>query len=183
MNKNDLRIRLREVRRAVLPAVRVQKSKKIAETFLKMEAVADAGSILFYVSTGEEVDTRELIKWFFRTNVRIFVPKVSGEELEIHQIHDSNDLRIGEYGILEPALDGDPIDPGEADVIVVPGIGFDKSGNRIGSGKGFYDRLLKKTRGSKIGLAFSEQIVDELPVEEQDVPVNIVVTDSQIIHP
>ena len=68
------------------------------------------------------------------------------------------------------------------DLIVIPGVGFDHSGHRLGHGRGHYDRLLKKTRGYKVGLAFEEQLVPELPVEAHDVPVDLLITDQNLLY-
>ncbi|MFA5792843.1 MAG: 5-formyltetrahydrofolate cyclo-ligase [Candidatus Gracilibacteria bacterium] len=182
MQKKDLRVHLREKRKAIQPALRAEKSKKIAEIFLKLKEVTDANSILFYVSKADEVETHDLIKDCIKRGVKVFVPKVNGEELLICPILNFDELSLGAYGLLEPCSIANTAHPKDIDLIVVPGIGFDKNGNRIGSGKGFYDKLLKDTRGQKIGFAFSEQIVDALPNEEHDVPLDLIVTDSLIIH-
>lgn len=183
MQKNDLRVRLREERKAVQPAVRAEKSKKIAEVLFKLKEVTDAKSILFYVSCRDEVETHELIKKSLLKGKEVFVPKVDGNTLSVFRIRDLNELKAGAYGILEP-VSGKPVSIKRFDVILVPAIGFDKNCNRIGQGKGFYDKLLKKITGYKIGLAFSEQLVEKIPKEEHDVPVDLIITDSlQIFNP
>jgi 5-formyltetrahydrofolate cyclo-ligase len=94
------------------------------------------------------------------------------------------DLEIGSYGILEPRADSvKEISINEIDLIIVPGVGFDESGYRIGHGKGYYDNLLKISKSAMyIGLAFEFQIVKKIPIESHDLPVNIIITENRIIN-
>ena len=85
------------------------------------------------------------------------------------------------YGILEPVKIIEK-SPNKIDLIIVPGIGFDKRGNRLGHGKGYYDKLLRKLKTIKIGLAFELQIVDQIPTDENDVPVDLIITEERIIN-
>jgi 5-formyltetrahydrofolate cyclo-ligase len=95
-----------------------------------------------------------------------------------------NDLAPGYCGILEPAADAAPASPDEFDVILVPGIAFDQSCCRLGHGGGFYDRLLPQLAPGAltIGIAFDEQVVDSLPREEHDVPVDVLVTPTRVLR-
>jgi 5-formyltetrahydrofolate cyclo-ligase len=182
MEKNILRAHLRQKREAFQPAQTAEKSKKIAKAFLKLKEVADAKSILFYVSRAGEVDTHGLIEVCLRNGKKVFVPKVFGDNLKIFPLEDFQDLEEGGFGILEPAGGRESMRK-KFDVIVVPGLGFNRAGHRIGHGGGYYDRLLKRISGKKIGLAFSEQFTDEFVHEEYDVPVNLIITENFIHNP
>ncbi len=151
-----------------------------------MEALPEfkkAKKILAYISLEEEVDTRELVKDSLEQGKTIYVPKVIKDHLVICHIKDFHELKPGSFGVLEPCEVLNPIHPGDADLILVPGIAFDQKGHRIGFGKGFYDSLLKLTKGFKVGLAFHEQILDEIPREAHDIPLDLIITDQTLIRP
>ena len=90
-------------------------------------------------------------------------------------------MKEGAFHILEPA-NGICCNPGKIELIVVPAIAFDRKGNRIGRGKGYYDRLLKKASCPKIGVGYHFQLFDEIPAEPHDVPMNAIVTDTDILQ-
>jgi len=182
MEKNILRAHLRQKREAFQPAQNAEKSKKIAKVFLKLKEITDARSILFYVSRAEEVDTHRLIGACLQNGKKVFVPKVFGDNLKLFPLEDFGDLEMGKFGILEPNGGRESMRK-KFDVIVVPGLGFNHAGHRIGHGGGYYDKLLKRISGYKIGLAFSEQFTDEFVNEEHDVPVNLIVTENFIHNP
>ncbi len=92
------------------------------------------------------------------------------------------ELSIGSYGILEPRTEKiRKTRVEDIDLIIVPGVAFDKKGNRIGHGKGYYDRLLDKTNATKIGLAFEFQLLKEIPTDKHDLPIDILITEKRII--
>ena len=94
----------------------------------------------------------------------------------------SRDLKTGQFGIREPA-DACPLIPlNRLDFVLVPGVAFDLQGRRLGRGKGYYDRLLAEVRGKTCGVAFDEQIVEELPLEPHDVLVNCILTPTRWIE-
>lgn len=92
------------------------------------------------------------------------------------------DLMVGRFGIREPADVSPEMELNQLDLVLVPGVAFDTHGNRLGRGKGFYDRLLAGVRGTKCGVAFDEQIVDAVPVGPQDIPLNCIVTPTRWIE-
>ena len=176
--KQALRTQIREKRKAISPDLYAKKSAAIREKLEKMPEFQAAKNLLVYVSTNEEVDTHAIIKDCLASGKKIYAPKVEGEHIFICRITDWEQLKPGSFGILEPCEILDPAHPEIMDLILVPGIAFDKRGHRIGYGKGFYDSMLKAGNGLKVGLAFSEQMVDEIPDESHDVSLDLVITDT-----
>lgn len=181
MIKNELRHHLKEKRRALPAGLYAEKSKLIGEQLKHLSEYKDAHSVLFYVSTPEEVHTHELIKEALAEGKLVYVPKILDEQMFICPLYDFEELVLGEYGILEPGANAGSEEFIRFDVIVVPGVGFDHHGNRLGRGKGFYDRLLKETKGYKVGLAFEEQLVPELPTQAHDIPMDTLITDQNLL--
>lgn len=181
MTKNELRQQLKEKRRGIATSDHTEKSKKIGALLENLNEYKDAQRVLFYVSRPEEVNTHELIKDALSAGKNVFVPKTVKDVVVICPLYDFEELELGEYGILEPCTSTETEELIRMDLIVIPGVGFDLQGHRLGHGKGHYDRLLKETRGYKVGLAFEEQLVPELPHEEHDVPVDALITDKKIL--
>lgn len=137
-----------------------------------------AHTVLLYWSMDDEVYTHDYVcKW--AQSKKILLPCVKGDQLELREFHGMDSLRPGEgFGIPEPIgeifTDYDTID-----LIIVPGVAFDREGNRLGRGRGYYDKILKETRVStKIGICFDFQLVDKVPVEPLDVRMDAVISMS-----
>lgn len=134
-----------------------------------------ANTVLLYYSLPDEVDTHDFIgKW--STKKRILLPVVAGNDLELRVYTNPADLAVGAYGIGEPtgALF---TDYAAIDFIAVPGVAFDRNGNRLGRGKGYYDRLLPRIPAAyKAGICFPFQIVEEIPAEPFDIRMDEIIT-------
>jgi 5-formyltetrahydrofolate cyclo-ligase len=111
---------------------------------------------------------------------KVSLPRVSGEDLKLHHAHSVEELVEGKFGNLEPKANA-PKAPFQADFILVPGLAFDPAGGRLGRGAGYYDRLLTKFEGVRVGVCFSELLVDEVPCESHDIRMDFVVTPEGII--
>lgn len=135
----------------------------------------NAQTVLLYHSLGDEVNTHAFIdKWC--SQKLVLLPKVVGDDLELHIYRNADELAIGSFGIAEPT-GGLFTDYDKIDFVAVPGMAFDKSGNRLGRGKGYYDRLLPKlTSAYKVGVCFPYQIVDDVPVEPTDITMDGIIT-------
>ncbi len=141
-----------------------------------MAAFMVSDRILMYHSLPDELSTREFLNKWHGTK-KIFLPRVNGLNLDILP-YIKNRTHSGAYHIQEP--DGnDTTDIGQMEMIVVPAVAYDRHGNRIGRGKGYYDRLLSRTKAIKVGVAYDCQIVDEITAEPTDIPVDIVITDKR----
>ena len=93
--------------------------------------------------------------------------------------YEESRLELGAFHIEEPT-GNETVDPDTLELIVVPAVAYDRKGNRLGRGKGFYDRLLGSTKATKVGVAYEFQIVDEVPVEQHDIPMDIVISPSGV---
>ena len=175
----------REIRRKI-KALRtmltdMEKRSAAREVFDRLEQTAAfllADRILMYHSLPDELYTHEfLAKWAPRKH--FFLPRVNGVDLEILPYEESR-LELGSFHIEEPT-GSNTVDPSEIDLIVVPAVAYDRKGNRLGRGKGFYDRLLKTTKATKIGVGYEFQLYDEIPTEPHDVGMDIVITQRSTV--
>ncbi len=179
--KHHLRARAREARRALSLEERHDASLAIAGLALELLDRTPVTAALGYAATAEEADPAPLLEALRLRGARIALPRVTGPmRLALHWVTPSDGLVAGAFGILEPADELPQADPREIDVALVPGLAFDAKCNRIGYGGCFYDGLLPRLRRDalKIGLAFDVQLVEEVPAEEHDVPLDWVVTPS-----
>lgn len=156
-----------------------QQSVDILAALEAHPAFRAANTVLLYHSLKDEVDTHEFIrKWSNRK--RILLPVVVGDELELRLYTGVQDMAIGAYGIEEPT--GEVFtDYAEIDFIAVPGVAFDRNGNRLGRGKGYYDRLLPHIPSAfKAGICFPFQLVEEVPAEPFDIRMDTIITTSSL---
>ena len=166
---------------------RAEKSSKATSRLKDLEEFSGAKCVMTYVSKQDEVDTTELIAEMLSSGKRVVVPLVDEEKKELVpcEIFDLKELRAGTFGVMEPDRNQIRLVAEEdIDLIIVPGRAFDVYCNRLGRGKGYFDRFLKKLCGSKrtVGLAFFEQVLDKVPSSENDVRVDVVVTDAFVIR-
>lgn len=160
----------------------------IANSLINHEWYKFSKSIFIYVSVGNEVPTHAVIKNALAGGKTVSVPKIGpGTQMHAVPVRDfEQDLEPGKFGILEPKSYLRPVPETCIDLIIVPGLLFDKSGYRIGYGKGYYDSFLDSVERNSphcrtIGLAFHSQVVQELPRERHDKPVMLIITEKQIL--
>lgn len=163
-----------------------KKSRLVKKRLLGLKEFKQAQTILFYVSFRSEVQTEKAIKEALKLEKTVVVPLVHQEkgELTLHQIKDfEKELKPGFMGIPEPDEKTPLVDLSLVDLVVIPGCAFDLRGFRLGYGRGFFDKLLKKIspKTRTIGLAFELQIVKELPEEPHDIPLHKIITEERII--
>ncbi|MDP6139297.1 MAG: 5-formyltetrahydrofolate cyclo-ligase [Candidatus Woesearchaeota archaeon] len=186
--KQTLKSEIFEKRKALSKEGIKEKSNKIKEKLFSLPEFKDAKNILFYVSFNDEVDTHEIIKELLANKEKnIIVPYVvkNNPILQLSEIKNFNELEPKTWGILEPKDEFiRKFDIENVDLVIIPGIVFDQNGHRIGYGYGYYDRFLKKLDKNvvKIGFGFEFQIVDKIPEEKHDVPVDIMVTEKRVIN-
>lgn len=162
------------------------KDEAIRDRLFSLREFRSARSILFYASFRSEVETQGMIKEAISMGKRVSLPRVDikGHCLKIYEVKGLDELSTGYMGIAEPR----PIVERargleDIDLIVMPGAAFDRKGGRLGYGKGYYDRLLRGTKGQclLLGLAYDEQIVEHIPLHPHDIRVDVIVTDREVI--
>ena len=177
MDKSEVRKRMRELKRAVPPEEKLRRSALIMERVEQTEAFRKAKVVLLYWSMADEVQTHDFVEKWYRDKV-LLLPCVDGDDLVLRQYTGPECLVAGEqFGIGEPTGPvWDNLD--SVELIVVPGVAFDRRNNRMGRGRGFYDRMLKSTPNAiKIGIAYRFQVLEEIPVEAFDVPMDLIIHD------
>ena len=183
--KNELRSHFLSVRNALPQEVVENKSRKIVDKVLGSPEFKQSNTIHTYISIKEnhEVDTYPFIEQAFKKVKKIVVPKIIGEgQLDHVELNSLNELEKNNWGVPEPS-NSQSISIDNLDLVIVPMVAGDRQKNRLGYGKGYYDRFLKNCRAVKMGLLFDCQIYEnELPVESFDIPLDILVTESQRIE-
>ncbi|MCH1624932.1 5-formyltetrahydrofolate cyclo-ligase [Fredinandcohnia quinoae] len=160
-------------------------SKSITEKIITLPEWNHAKTIGITISGKHEVNTEELIKMAWKANRRVVVPKCipSTKKLVFREITSFSQLEVVFYGLKEPIEDQTKeVDQGDIDLLIVPGLRFTKEGYRLGHGGGYYDRFLTTYEGNTISLAFDIQIIDSLPIETFDLPVQKIITNEQMIN-
>jgi 5-formyltetrahydrofolate cyclo-ligase len=183
--KRRIRSEIQEKRDSLDGSIRHKKSRQIANRFMGLSQYDKSSHILAYYPFRSEIDTRIIIRDAIARGKRIALPRVGKEDLELFYIKDlEQDLESGSYDIMEPIPSRcEKAEPSQIDLLLVPGVSFDRKHNRLGYGGGFYDRLLTSIPGSvpRIALSFDLQVIDEIPVSGHDLKIDILVTESQII--
>ena len=149
--------------------------------FDKLETISgfkDSDIVLLYSAIAGEPQTEAFIRKWHGVK-RLVLPKVVGDVLELRE-YSPETVSPGYKGILEPSDMARKVDPVEVQFAIIPGMAFDRSGHRMGRGKGYYDRLLPELHCTKAGVAFRHQLVEEVPVEDHDEPVDMVITPNNL---
>lgn len=179
MEKAEVRKQIRELKRAVPLAEKIRRSEGIMRQVEELPEFQKARVVLLYWSMDDEVQTHDFVNRWYRDKV-LLLPCVDGDDLLLRRYTGPECLVEGaQFGIGEPT---GPVytDLERVELIIVPGVAFDRAGNRMGRGRGFYDRLLKTTpRALKVGVAFDFQMIDSVPVEPFDVKMNRVIFESK----
>jgi 5-formyltetrahydrofolate cyclo-ligase len=179
--KTVLRKEIAAAREGLSAEARMYKSSEIGRRLFQLPEFQAAGVIMFFASFRSEVDTLPMIRKALALGKKVILPKVKGRDLELFEIRDfDKDTAPGAWKIPEPK-ESLPVTIGEVDLMIMPGLGFDVSGNRLGYGAGFYDRLLGAFSKTTVALAFEEQIVSRVPADPHDVPVKKIVTEKRVI--
>ena len=183
--KDRLRKSIEKKRNTLSTSEVLEKSSRIKKRIFEMDLFRDAQTILFYVSYGNEVYTHDMIKESISLGKTVVVPKsvTKNNALILSRLTDWDNLEVGAYNILELKQESiEQVDVESVDLIIVPGVVFDESGNRIGHGKGYYDRLLNDSRNiPSVGLAFEFQIVENIKSEQHDEKIDIIITGDRVI--
>ncbi len=180
--KAYIRKKLLERRKGLSPSLRRSLSRRVAEFLFSSEAFARSPCVALYFPANGEVDTREIFEKCVKLGKKAFFPKTRGAGLVFLRAESLDDLRPGAFAIPEPPEGGEPMDREGQALVLVPGVAFDVSGNRIGYGKGFYDRFLEDIpRRNRFALAYRFQVLDGVPSLETDVGVGSIITEDGVM--
>ena len=148
----------------------------ITDKILNNDQVITSKNILVYISLTNEVSTDYLVEKLFELGKNIYVPKVIDKNIKFCKLNKDDILQKGKFGILEP-ISNDELENFENSVVIVPGLMFDKLGNRLGYGGGYYDRFLENKKIYKIGICFKEFLEDYLESKSHDIKMDLLITD------
>ena len=178
MKKEDIRRSVRASKCLLSDTDRDSAAESVFSRLEELAAFIMSDHILMYHSLPDELSTRSFLgKWAGRK--RFYLPRVNGVNLEILP-YDRSRLHLGSFHIEEP--DGtETVNVDDIEMIVVPAVAYDRKGNRVGRGKGYYDRLLAHSKALKVGVGYDFQLVDEIEVDTHDIPVDIIITQSRTI--
>jgi 5-formyltetrahydrofolate cyclo-ligase len=182
--KAALRKQIRGILQRISPAAREAASAQ-ARALLKEQSIwKNAASVLFFASVSNEVDVWPLLEEALHTGKTAALPRFDSADQSYVACRVQNlrsEIVTGEFGIREPAVKCAEIPFSKFDLVLVPGAAFDLRGCRLGRGRGFYDRLLVEVRGIKCGVAFDEQIVNEVPAGTLDVQLDFILTATRCV--
>ena len=171
MNKEILRNKYIKIRENILEEDKLKYDEEIFNRFINLKEYKNCKLVLTYVSLENEVDTLKLIEYSLKNKKKVAVPKCEKNIIKFYYIKSINELKKGCFGILEPKSNNEVYNFEES-ICIVPGICFDKEGNRIGYGRGYYDRFLKNYKGIKIGFTYNECICDKIDTNKYDIKVD-----------
>ena len=174
MDKKALRKEIREKKRAMSEEEILSRSEKLGELFLSSEAYRNAKTVYGYLPYNQEVRTVPMLEQALRDGKKVAVPKIYGDTMRFIYLEDLSCVEKNSMGIPEPVADT-PVAEDKTALVLMPGVAFTKNGDRIGYGGGFYDRFLaEEPNHPTLALCYDFQIVESLPTEEFDIPVDTV---------
>ena len=171
MDKKELRRKYKAIRSAIID--KEDRSKLMCQTLLQHPKVIESNTISVFVSYSDEINTHQLIESLLSINKIVVVPYINEDDtMVMKRMYSLTDLvSKDKYGIEIVNSSNPTIDKSSIDLVIVPGLAFDKEGNRLGYGKGYYDRYLSDSSINTIGVGYKEQLCDSLPSDESDVKI------------
>jgi 5-formyltetrahydrofolate cyclo-ligase len=178
VEKAQLRSEMMKLRKSLSEASYQEKSLAVCRNIINNINLKDVQIIAGYFPVQHEVNVMSLVRNLLKEGKQIYLPRVENDELHFHKME--NDLEIGPYKIPQPRIDSPEVKPENIELFFIPGLAFDKNGNRLGYGKGFYDRLLLRTvpKAQKVGITFDFGVIEKVPSENTDQKMNILVSES-----
>lgn len=174
MDKKTLRREIREKKRAMSEEEILSRSERLGELFAATEAYRNAKSVYGYLPYNQEVRTVPMLQKALDDGKRVAVPKVYGDTMKFLWLDDLTKVEKSEMGIPEPVAD-EPVADDETALVLMPGVAFTKNGDRMGYGGGYYDRFLSdEPNHPTVALCYEFQVMETLPTEEFDIPVDLV---------
>lgn len=186
-SKAEVRSEARARLAAISEKDRARHGAEIARRVWTVPEIAEARTLLLYASVAAEVPTDAIAEQAFHRGIEVVYPRclVSTRAMTLHRVASVDRLVTGSYGIREPGDDCPDVAVGDVDVVMMPGLGWDRQGNRLGRGAGYYDRLLAREefRAFTCGIFFAGQEFVHLPIDEWDVPLHAIATEREIYRP
>ncbi len=182
MEKASIRGLLRKTLSAISPVHRGELSARAANNLVRQQIWHDSHMVLGYLAFKDELDLFASLEDAWASGKTVALPRYVPERNDYCAAFTSPEKREfvkGAFGVLEPPSDSPLIPLNRLDLVLVPGLAFDRQGRRLGRGKGFYDRLLAEVTGIKCGVALDEQIVEELPEEPHDIAMDFILTPTR----
>jgi len=174
MDKKELRRQIRQLKRAMTEEQIVEASTRLGELFVNTPQYQNARTIYGYLPYNQEVRTVPMLERAIRDGKRVAVPKVCGDDMKFIYMDDLTRVELGYAGIPEPVEDG-PVADDPTALVLMPGMAFTEKGDRMGYGGGFYDKFLaSEPDHPTVALCYAFQMVESLPTEEYDIPVDCV---------
>ena len=185
MLKPDIRIQMKDFLATLTPQDRHQRSLAACDLIAGTRAFRQGQLIMIYMSLPSEVETSTLAVKAWAEGKQIAVPRVDWNRQRMEPVEiNSLDIDVTTVkGVREPC-EGKVVPLDLIDVVIIPGMAFDRRGFRVGRGRGFYDRFLAQQafKGVRCAVCFHEQIIDHVPTETHDIPMDLIVTDQEVIH-
>ncbi|MFI3240172.1 MAG: 5-formyltetrahydrofolate cyclo-ligase [Bacteroidales bacterium] len=180
--KSDIRADIRKLKSKHSNTQAIADSHEICNRMELCAEFQNAHRILLYHSLADEVNTHQLIQRWSDMK-EIYLPRVNGEQLQLAHYCTPDDLEMGSYSIIEPKKSTiSSIDINDIELVILPAMAIDRSGNRLGRGKGYYDRLLHNyTKGCKIGIIYDYQLLDNIPSDKHDIKIDKIITNKEIV--
>lgn len=182
--KKELRSKLRAILGDIPPEELQHKSRLAAESLFNQREYKRAEIMMIYLSLAQEADTTPIVLRAWQDHKKVVAPQVSWEGRQMVPVEIRNlneDVSDSQFGYREP-IRGLPIPIGLIDLVIVPGLGFDPYGNRVGRGRGFYDRFLGRPefKGVACGLCIEAQVVKSIAAGPHDIKMSMLVTEQQV---
>lgn len=182
VDKSVLRQASLAKRRQLDPAIRETASQAIVAFLTQLPEYSTSTTVGLYAASHGEADLRRFFDRCIAEGKSCYFPRLEGDGLVFHCVMTWADLGSGAYGILAPPMTSAVLTPEGCDLMIVPGVVFDRQGNRLGRGKGYYDRYLPRVGGYHIGVCLDEFVVDDLPHEPHDARMHLLVTESGVMR-
>ena len=177
--KNKIRKEILALRKAMPICLLEENSRRITEKVIEHPEYQKAELVFAYIDAKGEVKTGDIVEHAWKSGKRVAVPRVQGDIMKFYLISSYEELEPGCFGIMEPKTTCMEVrNIPKNSVVIMPGVAFDKSGNRIGYGKGYYDKYFSEYPDVyKIAIALSMQIVSEIPADVFDIKADCVITE------
>ncbi|WP_102345587.1 5-formyltetrahydrofolate cyclo-ligase [Bacillus sp. Marseille-P3661] len=185
MNKELFRKEMKDVIQKIPTELHVQWSTQIANHLFNLKEWHEAKTVGITISREKEILTKPIIEEGWKEKKQMAVPKCHPKikKMTFREITNFEQLEVVYYGLEEPIESiTNPIMQENIDLLIIPGLAFDENGYRLGFGGGYYDRYLAGYNGMTIALAFKPQIVQKIPIEQHDLPVNLIITNEKVIQ-